>query len=147
MQTKNNVINVETKPLYIFSFVVAAVYVLSIFLLCQTRHVSFNELIVLNPTDHSTQLASILIKLVTLASATALLMLPGIIWTISVKNEFKNFLSFFATTFAVSLLVLIFSSIIFKLITPYIINRTTLLAIIFIELSDSPSRFNKNIFK
>jgi len=130
MQTEKMIVQIPKLYLWTFSFSILAVYIGSILFLSNNDQSTFNSVILFDSHVKDIFTFSFLGNSVIAFFSLLLLILPGFIWTISFKTEYKNPIYFTARIIAVSMLLLIGTSIVFKLFSPGAIDRFGLLIIL-----------------
>jgi len=130
MPNKQIVIRIPKINLWIFSLSILAIYVGSILFLAYKDQNTFNALILFDAQVKNIFTLSFFAKGLIAFFSLILLALPGFIWTLVLKNEFKDSIHLLARILAMSLFLLILSSMVFKLFSPFSIDRTSLIVII-----------------
>ena len=128
------VINYNKKNLSIFSLLTFVLYLFSTLLLAKLHNTSLQEVIFFNPNAGNVPAIAIILRWIASVSAGVLLILIGLIWTMASKSEFEDYLQLLSFIIIRSVLILIGTTSIFKILTSSSIDRLNFLLIIFICL-------------
>jgi len=111
---------------WLYCFVVAAIlmYAISVLNLLKLNSASFNKVVIFDQGIRNINFS------LAFLSSIILMFLPGYIWTVVSRKQFKGYAIFFSHVFVLSLCSLILMSILFKLIFHITIDRTYFLLIV-----------------